>query len=113
MGITRHGASGPVASANAEGPRLPVEAVFVLAEAWAEGTDGPTPCDPHLWAKRSDPDDPCHHAAATIRVRVPPSLAGVLTEPARVDAMFRNITRGTRRSSASSGTSRPLASCPA
>ncbi|PSL17598.1 hypothetical protein CLV88_11645 [Shimia abyssi] len=24
-----------------------VEAVFVLAEASAEGTNGPTPCDPH------------------------------------------------------------------
>ncbi|CUH68959.1 hypothetical protein TL5118_02918 [Thalassovita autumnalis] len=42
-----------------------------------------------------------------------PSLAGVLTEPARVDAMFRNTTRGTRKSSASNAMSRPLASCPA
>jgi len=42
------------------------------------------------------------------RVRVPPILAGVLTEPARVDAMFRNTTRGLCRSSASSATSRPL-----
>jgi len=64
-------------------------------------------------SKRSDPDDPCHHAAATIRVRVPPSLAEVLTEPARVDAMFRNTPRGTCRSSASSATSRSLASCAA
>ncbi|GGO62108.1 hypothetical protein GCM10011315_40350 [Roseovarius pacificus] len=38
-------------------------------------------------------------------------MAGVLTEPARVGAMFRNTTLGTRKSSASSGTSRPLASC--
>jgi len=85
-----------------------VEAVFVLAEAWAEGTIGPTPCDPHLWAKRSDPDDPCHHAAATFRVLVPPILAGVLMEPARVDAMFRNTPRGLCGSSASCATSRPL-----
>ena len=51
---------------------------------------------------------PGHHAAATIRVRVPPSLAEELTEPARVDAMFRNTTRGTRKFSASNATSRPL-----
>ena len=54
-----------------------------------------------------------NHYVATIRVRVPPSLAGVLTEPARVDAMFRNTPRGTCRSSASCATSRPLASCAA
>jgi len=75
-----------------------VEAVFVLAEAWAEGTIGPTPCDPHLWAKRSDPDDPCHHVGAILRVLVSPILAGVLMEPARVDAMFRNTPRGLCRS---------------
>ena len=85
-----------------------VEAVFVLAEAQAEGTAGPTPCDPHLRAKRSDPDDPCNHTAATIRVHVLPNLAGLLMMPARVDAMFRNTTRGLCRSSASCATSRPL-----
>ena len=59
-------------------------------------------------SKRSDPDDPCHHAAAILRVLVPPILAEVLTEPARVDAMFRDTTRGSSRASASSATSRPL-----
>jgi len=44
-----------------------VEAVFVLAEASAQGTIGPTPCDPHLWAKRSDPNY-CHHLEAAIEL---------------------------------------------
>ena len=38
----------------------------------------------------------------------PPNLAGMLTKPARVDAMFRNTPQGTYRSSASCVTSRPL-----
>jgi len=42
-----------------------------------------------------------------------PSLAGVLTEPARVGSMFRNTPQGTCKSSASSATSRSLASCAA
>ncbi len=58
--------------------------------------------------KRRDPIDLCHHAVATIRVHVLPNLAGVLMTPARVDAMFRNTTRGLCRSSASCATSRPL-----
>ncbi|WP_207517347.1 hypothetical protein, partial [Tritonibacter mobilis] len=64
-------------------------------------------------AKRRDPIDLCHHAVATIRVHVLPNLAGVLMTPARVDAMFRDTTRGSSRASASSATSRPLASCAA
>ena len=59
-------------------------------------------------AKRRDPIDLCRHAVATIRVHVLPILAEVLTEPARVDAMFRNTTRRLYRSSASCAMSRPL-----
>ena len=52
-----------------------------------------------------------------MRAKQPPLvgfiLAGVLMEPARVGAMFRDTTRGSSRASASSAASRPLASCAA
>ena len=42
------GAGGPVASANAEGPRPRRGSRICACRSEAQGTNGPAPCDPHL-----------------------------------------------------------------
>ena len=54
-----------------------------------------------------------NHYVATVPVKFTDTDGQERTRFQRVGAMFRNTTRGTRKSSASSATSRPLASCPA